>query len=701
MADKRELYRDRSGQRYAVPEWPSFETQQQVAVPGYKTQKTYEGSHVRFRTPETVYMNPIEDTPRIRAHELQHQIEGMTTKKGQNTFRVDSEQTGDVVSKSYGGNVSKAWHNNAERLGYDGYKAEQLLRDKLSTPAVQDYFKKIGFEGASYVRNADAKDIAPLNELLSDLSSYKTDLTKDSFLAKKVFNDPKLNSLIKSTTGMSGVVIGDSDYKPYSLEAGEAWYGRKPSGLERLKGMIGYQKGGLALAAQHLESKGRGRDKKLLHVSPRELQGLQAIAKAKGGSLTINPETGLPEAGFLEDILPMLAMGAATYFTAGAATPMLMNAGLGATSAGILSGAGAGALIGGVGSAIQGGDVGKGALMGGIGGALSGSLGAFGGAEGATGGFGIDPSASPGFNPMADVNAGIGINPNAGVSQASQLTGALKVNPQSGLAIDPLATGAGFNPPASPISPSAYTNQLTPVQATTYGARDTANSVLNAPSVTSSDFKLRPPTPSLDDERVKKQVADAANKGFFGNMSTAGKVGTVLGGTALVSALGNQDVPTYTEEESRLKRISPNFRAQGPVQPNPYYSPVYAAGGGGIRNILMAQGGTYEDEPMGDNSGMAGGGIASLGGYSDGGRMLKGPGDGMSDSIPAMIGRKQPARLADGEFVVPADVVSHLGNGSTDAGAKKLYAMMDKVRQARTGKKKQAPAVKTQKYMPA
>jgi hypothetical protein len=184
-------------------------------------------------------------------------------------------------------------------------------------------------------------------------------------------------------------------------------------------------------------------------------------------------------------------------------------------------------------------------------------------------------------------------------------------------------------------------------------------------------------------------------------MSTAGKVGTVLGGTALVSALGNQDVPTYAEEESRLKRISPNFRAQGPVQPNPYYSPVYAAGGGGIRDILLAQGGTYEDEPMGDDPGMAGGGIASLGGYSDGGRMLKGPGDGMSDSIPAVIGRKQPARLADGEFVVPADVVSHLGNGSTDAGAKKLYAMMDKVRQARTGKKKQAPAVKTQKYMPA
>jgi hypothetical protein len=81
--------------------------------------------------------------------------------------------------------------------------------------------------------------------------------------------------------------------------------------------------------------------------------------------------------------------------------------------------------------------------------------------------------------------------------------------------------------------------------------------------------------------------------------------------------------------------------------------------------------------------------------------MLKGPGDGMSDDIPAKIGSKQEARLADGEFVVPADVVSHLGNGSTDAGAKQLYSMMDKVRQARVGSKKQGKQINPMKYMPA
>jgi len=108
----------------------------------------------------------------------------------------------------------------------------------------------------------------------------------------------------------------------------------------------------------------------------------------------------------------------------------------------------------------------------------------------------------------------------------------------------------------------------------------------------------------------------------------------------------------------------------------------------------MGQGGQY--------MGFAQGGITSLGGYAAGGnpRLLKGPGDGMSDNIPATINGRQPARLADGEFVIPADVVSHLGNGSTEAGAKQLHAMMDKVRSARTGNKKQGKQIVAAKYLP-
>jgi hypothetical protein len=93
--------------------------------------------------------------------------------------------------------------------------------------------------------------------------------------------------------------------------------------------------------------------------------------------------------------------------------------------------------------------------------------------------------------------------------------------------------------------------------------------------------------------------------------------------------------------------------------------------------------------------------VGNLGGYSDGGRLLKGPGDGVSDSIPASIGHKQPARLAEGEFVIPARIVSELGNGSTDAGAKRLYAMMDRIKAKRSKTKNIAADTKTYNYLPA
>ena len=107
----------------------------------------------------------------------------------------------------------------------------------------------------------------------------------------------------------------------------------------------------------------------------------------------------------------------------------------------------------------------------------------------------------------------------------------------------------------------------------------------------------------------------------------------------------------------------------------------------------------YSGEPK-----FARGGLSDLGDYSDGGRLLKGPGDGVSDSIPAVIGKRQPARLADGEFVIPARIVSELGNGSTEAGARKLYAMMERIQATRKksiGKKKVAVNSKADKHLPA
>ena len=116
---------------------------------------------------------------------------------------------------------------------------------------------------------------------------------------------------------------------------------------------------------------------------------------------------------------------------------------------------------------------------------------------------------------------------------------------------------------------------------------------------------------------------------------------------------------------------------------------------------------SQQPQPQPQQQNMANGGIAGdshLGGYSDGGRLLKGPGDGVSDSIPASIGNRQPARLADGEFVVPARIVSELGNGSTEAGARKLYAMMDRVQKGRkktVGKGKVAVNSRADKHLPA
>jgi len=500
--------------------------------------------------------------------------------------------------------------------------------------------------------------------------------------------------------------------------------------------------------AHHVRAKGRGKDTMLVHMTPREVQGLQALAKAKGGTLTINPETGLPEAGFLDQILPIVAMAAATYFTAGAAAPALAGT-LGTTGAGIVAGAGSGALFGGLGAAMQGGDVGKGALMGGLGGAITGGMGGYDNVYGAA-------AATP--NPDAVANA-----------QNVQNLAGVEASPN-----------AGMQPPNAPGTPGG---PPTP------------------------DFKqsFRPGVPTPADDKVNAEAAKTVYQGF----GTMGKTATLaLPGIGGAMSEKPEELPGEEDPYKRQATLASNFQGYTPPQPNPYYRAQYTryAASGGLMDAYQAggpvermsmmntamnpQGGLYPQgmidktqyatpiqrpvsaemvseapayeraSPMlmaagGDTrkkkrasltaertinsldpynaaiaqlnnarygANMSGvgalnpamsslgelpvvagakGGIADLGGYSDGGRMLKGPGDGMSDSIPATIGGRQPARLADGEFVVPADVVSHLGNGSTDAGAKKLYAMMDKIRKARTGKKKQAPAVNTGRFMPA
>jgi len=128
-------------------------------------------------------------------------------------------------------------------------------------------------------------------------------------------------------------------------------------------------------------------------------------------------------------------------------------------------------------------------------------------------------------------------------------------------------------------------------------------------------------------------------------------------------------------------------------------TPVAQAAAEAKAKQSIAQESSTEEAKSGGLMGYAMGG--HLGGYSDGGHLLKGPGDGVSDSIPATIGGKQPARLAEGEFVIPARIVSELGNGSTDAGAKRLYAMMDRIKAKRSKSKNIAADTKAYRYLPA
>jgi len=178
----------------------------------------------------------------------------------------------------------------------------------------------------------------------------------------------------------------------------------------------------------------------------------------------------------------------------------------------------------------------------------------------------------------------------------------------------------------------------------------------------------------------------------------------MLAGQQQAAPAASRDVGIYYDQDPDTRYQDALTAAQirqAKVNQRAYVSPPAAKRPTPLGKLNMP---TSAKSKGGGDVEAAQGGImqSSLGGYAAGGnpRLLKGPGDGMSDNIPATINGRQPARLADGEFVIPADVVSHLGNGSTEAGAKHLHAMMNKVRKARTGNPKQGKQINPRKYMP-
>ena len=494
-------------------------------------------------------------------------------------------------------------------------------------------------------------------------------------------------------------------------------------------------------AAQHLAAQGRGPDDQLIHMSSKEIAGLQALAKSAGGSLTINPETGLAEAGFLDNLLPTLIGAGLAYATGGAS--LGAELGMAGLSNAAVIGGGLGAL-----ETARTGDLGKG-LMAGLG-AYGGA--GLGGAADSSGMFNGVEGAVPAAPNVAPTSFEAGPFNSAAYAPTPTQYGAFGEVPGSVTSVDPSSYGAFGEAPAvnatAPVSDAAQQaaskamgNVTVAPPAPTVGDLLTQNkgytAAAAAPAImgmmqpkgtapAGRDQMIRPYTFAANAQTPQNQVSSVYRPG----QDTSERMWFQPQYTALPPYKAAQGGLMDLAEIATGENVMPSGRKQkmaggGPVElmsdqaaigantgypmanmttsafATPYQDPRST-------NMIAPSGGTAVNQMTGEMNPQGtrlaeGGGISTLGSYAAGGnpRLLKGPGDGMSDNIPAMIGTKQPARLADGEFVVPADVVSHLGNGSTEAGAKQLYKMMDRIRQQRTGKKKQAPQVNPGKAMPA
>lgn len=472
-------------------------------------------------------------------------------------------------------------------------------------------------------------------------------------------------------------------------------------------------------AAKYLAAQGRNGDTHLVHMSSGEIRGLQDLAKLHGTKLTTNPHTGLPEAFSLKSLLPAIAGAASTYFTGSPYLGMALAGGVTAAETGSLTKG----LIAGMGA------YGGGNLAAGVTPEML--------AEGATGAGAATAGAAPNMAPVVDATP-------SWTAPPTEVTVGGPIAPSAG----PITTSA-IPAPETFSSNLADYQQFQPT-ASSYGAMgESAQPFGNAPfeprpgvtpsNYASSGFQTGPGPNSLKPEMgladTLKQNATWKNIG----MAAAPVISDALSPKPVQgpSVISNTPNPVY-RYESGVANPFPQYSRTGVEQnyfPTAGYVRTAADGGmmyGGAANnpnvqtipsfdpvARMARGGVSaaDTEPMKKPKGLsdmpglretaglyAKGGISDLGGYSDGGRLLRGPGDGVSDSIPAQIGQKQPARLADGEFVVPARIVSELGNGSTEAGARQLYAMMDRVQKARAktvGKDRVAKKNNPHKMLPA
>lgn len=519
--------------------------------------------------------------------------------------------------------------------------------------------------------------------------------------------------------------------------------------------------------AKGLAALGRGEDSMLVHMTPKEVAGLQKLALATGGSLTVNPHTGLPEAGWLSSILPMVAGGLATVFTGGMAAPLL-----------------AGAAAGALGAKAEG----ENPLMGG----LMGALGGWGGA-GLASGLGA-AGATAGASGAAQTAAAQGVAASQNAAQAT-IPAALDASSKAALqnvaqtatmpTIGNQATLAAAKTAAPGALPQSVTQLADAARAAAPTEQATAQALgqmqSQAPSALEAMKRYKEfggPTTFQNigagaREMVKPGGASVVD--LAKSMTTGQKMGATSTALQTLGSIGNggsgkvkqsdpyfyvtsasinpdgyttygpgywtksypyESLGTSNPDSAEKKADGGAITAEGKPQSSPVMSDPVAATDRYLANLqqlvrqpppqpppghpqetlsteptttaaapqgkklsgkaaaMQKRYGTYEgkkkkgptpEEQMANYrysfdpatatfTKMAqGGGIAGLAK----GRYIQGAGDGVSDDIPATIENKEPAFLADGEYVLPAHFMAMLGNGSNPAGARKMDAIVN------------------------
>ena len=512
--------------------------------------------------------------------------------------------------------------------------------------------------------------------------------------------------------------------------------------------------------AKALASMGRAGDTTLVHMAPDEVKGLDVIARAHGlGGLTRNPKTGLMEAGVLKMVLGTLgAIGGSMV-----GTPMVGGAvggGLGAGIGGALEGDSGDELGKDVAMGAAGGTLGG--YMGGAGGAADASTEAATNAStnastGGTSGIGSNtpsfytPSnALPSPNaPLTSVGTGPGMPsiPEAGGENAAPTMYKAPIedrpmnyiNPNTGERLittpdaDPsssawdYAKSAGSWMKDNPVQTAIGASMAAPM-VESYGKKDTQTPIReHMAGQAHSNRTFNPVTGQFE----HNDTSFTEDPGTWRTRYAAGGVASLRGFDA--GGGTTSDPNWYKNAYQGSASYNASQKSQKDQQDNEAAARASAGSGDG----LIAHWGDSLAKPLGLQSSSSGGlgslfssgsaleGLGQslgLGGmhFAAGGHVnipnpshsqrqglgsmfLQGQGDGMSDSIPAYIDGgsvKEPIRVADGEFIIPADVVSHIGNGSSAAGSRKLDKMMSGIRSARTGKSRQAPAIKADKFLP-